>query len=117
MGISPTPNMPPLPAGLRAQQGPLPTAQPAQPPQDTPQALILSIGEQMRKLAQVLSQAKPEALPVLKQAVAAMAELLSQVQTGPAPQPMVPPPAPTPGEPPPGPGASAAPSGGYIPGG
>jgi hypothetical protein len=78
----------------------------------------MQIGVLMRKLAAMLGQNKPEALPSLKTAAQAMSDVLSMLSgegQGPEAQPPEVPP-PTPGEMPPPPSESAAPPTGYQPG-
>ena len=83
-----SPSMPPVPPQIANQQQPPPAIrQFAQGggQQDDPNALasnlIDSIAKQYTQLAQVISQTKPELVPILKQSVQALAMLAGKLKT------------------------------------
>lgn len=102
---------PPLPPGLRAQQGAM-AGPPQSQPQDSPIALISEIGDRMRRLSGILAKTNPQSLQTLKACLPYMSQLLSELQQGPQGQQQPPTPAPTPAEVPPMPSDSAAPGAG-----
>ena len=115
MGAPPNLQTPPLPPGIKAQQGPMagPGAQPGMT--ENAEAIMSRIAADVRKLARSLVNAKPEALQTLKEILPMLSQLQSEI-VGTNEQESNPAPPPTPGETLPPPTASAAPAGGYLPG-
>lgn len=84
--------MPPVPPQIAAQQGPSALRQFAQNSGAAPEAQPSSdellgqytnqVGQILTKIAQVTGQTKPELIPILKQAVQAMAMFAGKIKTG-----------------------------------
>ncbi len=89
--MSPSPMQPPVSPSIAAQQVPMADyarsaaggGQGGPPPDDQAsmglvQSLLSSVGNELEKVAKVLVQAKPELIPVLKQAVNALSMLMNE---------------------------------------
>ncbi len=87
---------PPVPPAIAAQQGAPPLQQFAQgaagqaqqlpPSEQLMSQLLTQIGDSLSKLAQITVQVKPELVPILKQAIQALAMFEGKIKTSPVGQ-------------------------------